>query len=425
MNLAPLLSFTVLLWNSLFCRMESDPPAHEVEEDGSEEETCDIYEEHLLLLNAVKNHNCSLVHDLVHNRGMSPDFNVDGQSPICRAARLGYVDILDILVEGGCSLLTSDADIWKRQALHVAACKGHKDFVKRLLHYGADVNSRDEDHRTPLHWASTYGNVDMVDYLIEQGAAVNMAQCDGFTPLHAATCLGHSRICQMLLDQGADIERCDRDGWSAFHTAVCYGHKEVVQTLLNAGASVSKLTSDEENIVHIAASSGRIEILKLLLHKDININELNRGGNTALYMSVYYNEFEMAKFLIKLGADMYLPLPVDSKSSSVYMAATRGYLDYLFLFLESGYNFSCEHWILKREFPELLRTNLQVCNLLHRKATCAMSLKDLCKFRIRKALKYDDHFESNLKSLCLPISLETFVSYAAMDIIQPLVERMM
>jgi ankyrin repeat protein len=89
----------------------------------------------MLLLDAIKNHNCALVHDLVHNHGLSPDFNVNGYSPICVAAQYGFVDILDILVEGGCSLITENFDTWKRQTVHVAASKGQNEFIKRLVSY--------------------------------------------------------------------------------------------------------------------------------------------------------------------------------------------------------------------------------------------------------------------------------------------------
>lgn len=385
-------------------------------QDG-DEEICDIYKEHLMLLEAVKNHNCSLVHDLIHNRGMSPDINVDGRSPICRAAHHGYVDILDILVEGGCSLLTADTDTWQRQALHIAASKGHIEFVRRLLFYGAEINSCDNDQRTPLHWAATYGNPEMAAFLISQGASVNIAQCDGFTPLHAATCLGHDSVCKVLLEHGAEISRTDRDGWSALHTAVCYGHEEVVKTLLDAGASLTKLTSDNENVVHIAASSGKIKVLKLLIEKNVKLNDLNIDGNTAFYLAVYYNELQMAKYLIKVGANIYLPY--GSKKSPFYLAAIRGNLDFITLFMEAGYNLSCEEWILQKDYPQFLLNNPELCNILYKSASNPRSLKELCRSSIRKNLRFDNSFESRVKQLNLPVLLEKFVSYVTMDSIVP------
>lgn len=389
--------------------------ASESANDGEEEEQdgeVDMYQEQLI--QAVKEHNCSVVHDLVHNRGMSPDFNIDGDSPICCAAQFGFVDILDILVEGGCSLVTAHSkDLWRRQALHIASSKEHIKFVKRLICYGADVNSRDDDQRTPLHWAATYGSPEMTAYLITQGAAVNIAQSDGFTPLHAATCLGHNSVCKVLLEHGAEINRADRDGWSAFHTAVCYGHTEVVRTLLEAGVTLTKRTTDEENVVHIAASSGKLQVLKLLMEKDVKLNELNQNGNTALYLAVYYNELEIAKYLIKLGADMYIPS--GPKKSAFYLAAMRNKSEFISLFMEAGYNLSHEEWILERDYPQILLKNPELCNILHRSASKPRRLKELCQYSIRKELKFDNQFEEQLKQLKLPVLLEQYVSYTDLD----------
>lgn len=381
-----------------------------------EEETVDIYKEHLRLLEAIQNHNCAIVHDLVHNQGLSPDVNVDGHSPICRAAQLGYVDILDILVEGGCSLLTADTDIWRRQALHIAASKGHIEFAKRLLEYGADINTRDDDGRTPLHWAATYGNPAMTSFLIQQGAAVNIAQCDGFTPLHSATCLGHNNVCKVLIENGAEIHRTDRDGWSTFHTAVCYGHKEVVQTLLDAGASLTKVTNDEENVVHIAASSDKLDVLKLLLEHGAELNSVTMSGNTPFYLSIYHGAFEVTRYLIKIGADMYR----DSgpKKTPFLLAAAKCNLPTMLLMMEGGYNLSCEDWVLVKDFPQVLLKLPEFCNLLYRVASNPRSLKDLCRFRIRRALKFDSDFENRLNSLHLPLCLKECISYADLDSIK-------
>lgn len=387
--------------------MESD------EDLVSGDEICDIYQEHLSLLKAIDNHNCAAVHDLVHNQGLSPNFNADGQTPICRAAQLGFVDILDILVEGGCSLLTADSDIWRRQALHIAASKGHIEFAKRLLEYGADVNTRDDDQRTPLHWAATYGNPVMVSYLLQVGAAVNIAQCDGFTPLHAATCLGHNNVCKVLIQHGAEINRTDRDGWSPFHTAVCYGHKSVVKTLLDAGASLSKLTNDEENVVHIAASSGKLEVLKLLVEQGADLNAVTMSGSTPFYLSIYYGEFEVARYLIKIGAYMYVTN--DPKKTPFYLAAAKCNLPFMFLMMEGGYDLSCEDWILQKDFPQVLHKLPEFCNLLYRVGANPRTLKNLSRLRVRKSLKYDEDFENRLNQLHLPSCLKEYVSYADLD----------
>ncbi|KAH3695517.1 serine/threonine-protein phosphatase 6 regulatory ankyrin repeat subunit B-like [Dreissena polymorpha] len=382
-------------------------------DETTEEGICDIYKEHQLLMKAIDEHNCALVHDLVHGRGLSPNFNADGHTPICRAAHHGYVDILDVLVEGGCDLFISEVDIWRRQALHIAASKGHIPFCQRLMDYGADVNSRDDDQRTPLHWSATYGNPAMTEFLITKGASVNISQSDGFTPLHAATCLGHNKVCQILLQHGAEINQTDRDGWSSFHTAVCYGHYNVVETLLNAGAPLHRVTNDEENAVHIAASSGKIEILKLLISLGAELNELTLSGNTAFYLSVYYGEYETTKYLIKLGADMHLPR--ESKKTPFYIAAVKNNIQVLKLLITAGYNLSIEDWILEKDFPPVLQKLPELCNLMYKKASNAKSLKETCRLVIRKCLKFDDSFKHKLDELLLPICLRSYLAYNDLD----------
>lgn len=385
-----------------------------VDMDDEEEESVNMSAEQniqMRLLEAIQAHCCAQVYEIIHVKGLSPNYSISGCSPICKAAHLGFVDILDILVEGGCDLQMAEGehDIWHRRALHIAASKGHIHFVKRLLEHGADINCRDDDQRTPLHWAATYGNAEMTAFLIANGGCVNIAQCDGFTPLHAATCLGHNETCKVLLEHGAEINRTDRDGWSAFHTSVCYGHIEVVKTLLAAGASLTKVTNDEENVIHIAASSGKLDIAKLLVEKGAPIDELNLNGNTALYLSVYYREYEMAKFLIQIGANMYLPQA--PRKTPFYLAAVRGYKEYLMLFIEADYKLSSEEWLVQKEFPSTLLEFPEFCSALHRLAVKPNSLKEKCRRVIRLTLYYDRNFENKVNQLDIPKVLKKYVSY--------------
>jgi len=54
--------------------------------------------------------------------------------------------------------------------LSYVAEDGNIDIVKLLIEsHGADVNSRDEDGRTPLGWAREKKNVDVANFLIDKG----------------------------------------------------------------------------------------------------------------------------------------------------------------------------------------------------------------------------------------------------------------
>lgn len=56
--------------------------------------------------------------------------------------------------------------------LCMAVAKGDSDFLKRVLSYGIDPNSRDYDHRTALHVAASEGLYLMAQLLLEAGASV-------------------------------------------------------------------------------------------------------------------------------------------------------------------------------------------------------------------------------------------------------------
>ena len=385
------------------------------DEDEAEDDVLDEQaQQQQKLMVAIDSHNTGVVHDLIHNEGLSPNFTLQGKNPICQAANRGFDDILDILVEGGCDIgmPNTQDQMWRRQALHIAASKGNVSFVKRLLSYGADVNSRDDDQRTALHWSATYGKSEMVDYLVNSGAAINVAQVDGFTPLHAATCLGHDHVCKVLLANGAKINRTDRDGWSAFHTAVCYGHIKVVKTLLDSGASLTQRTNDEENVMHIAASSGRLEAAKLLHSKGVKLNERNISGYTPFYLAVYYNEYEMAKYLSEVGANMYIPY--SPKQTPFYLAAMRGLKHFILMFIEAGYNLSCESWLLKGDYPVGLAKDPEVCHYLRQFARNPRTLRDQCRLRIRSLLGFGEQCNKNVSTLDLPLALKEYILYRSL-----------
>lgn len=120
----------------------------------------------------------------------------------------------------------ADASVCKTASgtpLHLAAQIGNVDVSQMLIDYGADVNSKSEDHfRTPLHYAAYGHNEDIVNFLISVGAEVD-AVADmpvegkessprrfndwGMTPLHIAAREGHDEIVRCLVAAGASLTK--------------------------------------------------------------------------------------------------------------------------------------------------------------------------------------------------------------------------
>ena len=72
----------------------------------------------------------------------------------------------------------------KTGLLHVAASNGHSAILLELLHYGADVNRKNENEDTPLHLAVSGGYETCVWVLLDAGkAAVNILNKEGLDAL--------------------------------------------------------------------------------------------------------------------------------------------------------------------------------------------------------------------------------------------------
>lgn len=91
-----------------------------------------------------------------------------GNTPLLEAIKNGHDVVASLLVKEGASLKFDAAGDF----LCTAVSKGDSEFVKRVLGFGVDPNSKNYDHRTPLHVAAAEGLFLMSKFLVEAGASV-------------------------------------------------------------------------------------------------------------------------------------------------------------------------------------------------------------------------------------------------------------
>ncbi len=130
-----------------------------------------------------------------------------------------YREVVEVLLKAGAK--TGLRRKWDGTPLHDAARKGLIEIARRLIRYGADVNTRkDWQARTPLHFAAACNQLRMVDFLLSSGAELDVVSyltlpqhaamiepCDiGMTPLHLASREGHVAMVRRLIDAGASLE---------------------------------------------------------------------------------------------------------------------------------------------------------------------------------------------------------------------------
>ncbi len=146
------------------------------------------------------------------------------------AAFLGNVATVQKALGAGVDVNSVDEE--RRTPLMLAAFNGHTPVVELLLKAGALPNERDAAGRTPLMFAATGDNAATVAVLLDAGAEVNAVDAEEkFTALMHAAAEGQAKVVEVLLERKADPDLRDVDGDTAKDFATQNGHAEVVRLL--------------------------------------------------------------------------------------------------------------------------------------------------------------------------------------------------
>jgi hypothetical protein len=112
----------------------------------------------------------------------------------------------------------------------VAACCGKTDYVKFLLDYGANIETRRSwDGRTALMDAALNGHNETLKLLLSRGAHVDAENCYNNTSLIWAAKYGYVEIVKLLIEAEANVHCVNDDGQTALKQA-----KKRVETYLDA-----------------------------------------------------------------------------------------------------------------------------------------------------------------------------------------------
>jgi ankyrin repeat protein len=159
-----------------------------------------------------------------HYRRQINDIGCDGYTLLCWASSMGYLEIVQVLINHGADV--NKKDRYGSPPLNDASICGHLDIVKELIKNGASINGRDTNGETPLHVASTRGYSEIVLELFRSAerydlsieSLVNDRGYKGWTPLHLASMYDKVEVIQILLEY-ADISIKNDDGKTASEVA--------------------------------------------------------------------------------------------------------------------------------------------------------------------------------------------------------------
>ncbi|KAI7993283.1 Ankyrin repeat-containing protein [Camellia lanceoleosa] len=172
--------------------------------------------------------------------------------------------------------------------LHVAALRGHAEFVRAVLGRNPDLaDILDSSQRSPLHLASVKGHVNVVQAL---------------TSIDPDMCLAR-----------------DKDGKNPLHLAVMKGEVDVLKALVQANSQAAEIVMDRgETILHLCVMRGQLDCLEELLNTIKNkefVNAKDERGNTILHLAVANKQIKALDYLLTNAT-----LDVNIKNASKYTA---------------------------------------------------------------------------------------------------------
>ena len=236
--------------------------------------------------------------------------------------------ILDLLLDnpedkGNCADLQS-VDEDERTPLHwlLARDKIPIELLEAFIARGADVNPDDKSSKRPLFDAAENEEIEAVRLIIGKVTEVDDDDDYGSTALHAAAWCGQLDVVKVLLEHGADSTRRDsRNRTPFFFACACFGgtipEREatanyLLEHLLKEGRTLAEInvpTKRGRTPLRETAAHGFEHITKTLInmmepHDNETINRVNSfNGRGPLYSAARHGKADMAELLLQYGAD--------------------------------------------------------------------------------------------------------------------------
>ncbi|MFN8610231.1 MAG: ankyrin repeat domain-containing protein [Vulcanimicrobiota bacterium] len=214
--------------------------------------------------------------------GMPLDGEVDGTTPLMRAARQAHLSVCRFLLKRGA-----------RAELAVdSACVARKPetpaLLRLLLDYGCEAQKM-----LPLvaQWSTT----ESARVVLRAAADLDLPADDGEFPLYKAVKNSNAMV-RLFLAQGVEPLLLNRDGSHPLHYCACWGHTNRLRALLEAGVPADYLEEPPMTALDYACANGHYDCAKALL-------QAGADPQAALFRAADYGSLSVVELLLAFGAD--------------------------------------------------------------------------------------------------------------------------
>jgi ankyrin repeat protein len=222
--------------------------------------------------------------------------DVDGLSALHAAVFSGSVETVKILIGNGSEIDAGSSDSGITPLL-LAAHVGYLPIVQELVNSGADFNIRDKDGDNALMTSTISGNVDVACWLIQNVSHTDIKPNKaGHTPLTQAIHSVNYDIINCLLQNGFPVNLED-ESISPLNAAAFKGNYAVAKILLESGANVNFKEEDGSTPLHLAAYRGHLQVVRLLVAHNADLSAVDVEGRTPEGVAKHNQHFHVARFL--------------------------------------------------------------------------------------------------------------------------------
>jgi ankyrin repeat protein len=277
--------------------------------------------------NAAKNGDLEQVKKCLE-KGVDPDIRTGKYiTPIAIATNCGHQDIVELLIEYGADINQGLNEEDGVNPLLAAAINNYSEMEAMYLELGAEIG---------LHYAVLRGDIERVRNFIDREVSLNSKRNRGMTPLHLAAMGGQRELVELLLDNGADIDFYTEASETPLHQAVRSNHQDIVELLIDRGAKtdcIGKIGTP----LNLAIYENNLAMVQLLINKGLDVNFGTRGSSRPVYYSVKKGYIQIAELLIVNGADVNA-YEIFEGDTPLHKAAWNNDLDMARLLLRYGAN---------------------------------------------------------------------------------------
>ncbi|CAB3258050.1 unnamed protein product [Arctia plantaginis] len=166
---------------------------------------------------AIMQNNLEIVKILIDNGASLSIVLPDHQTVLHIAARYGYTDILEYLLNHENRIISTLMTANRCPPITYAVINNYPDCVRILLSKGDKLNDlvpfqdeiwQSEELTTVLHIAAVKNHFQIAKMIIEfDGETINKPNSRGLLPLHEACIRGHREIISLLIHKGADLSQ--------------------------------------------------------------------------------------------------------------------------------------------------------------------------------------------------------------------------